>query len=226
MAISDTIEALNQAVVDAKAAIAEKGGTVGDTGLAGLASEIETVPSGGGEDWGTVKYYSVFSVDYGQPYAYGCTVSKTDFLRVTSFILHHDISNNTLSFSYQQGNWWLGNDMEIMEGDGELIGDDATFMAVSGFTMTRSGESASISLSWQISVDTSASLVTADLLDEFEIHSFGNGSGLASVRNITVPIKAVYGFVLGKNTTTIGDDFLRSCRSLRELGSQARPEHD
>lgn len=49
----ESIDSLN----DAKDVITEKGGTVGDTGLAGLADEIESIPSGGGEeDWGTVVY--------------------------------------------------------------------------------------------------------------------------------------------------------------------------
>lgn len=51
--ILDNIDAVNSA----KDVITSKGGTVGDTGLAGLAEEIETIPSGGGtEDWGTIKY--------------------------------------------------------------------------------------------------------------------------------------------------------------------------
>ena len=48
MAIADTILELNDALQDAKTAITTAGGTVGDTGLAGLATEIATIPSGGG----------------------------------------------------------------------------------------------------------------------------------------------------------------------------------
>lgn len=58
--ILDNIDAVNSA----KDAITNKGGTVGDTGLAGLAEEIETIPSGGGLDFGTVTY----SPDYGQTF--------------------------------------------------------------------------------------------------------------------------------------------------------------
>lgn len=48
MAIADTILELNDALQDAKDAITTAGGTVGDTGLTGLATEIATIPSGGG----------------------------------------------------------------------------------------------------------------------------------------------------------------------------------
>lgn len=48
MAIADTILELNDAIQDAKTAVTTAGGTVGDTGLAGLAIEIASIPSGGG----------------------------------------------------------------------------------------------------------------------------------------------------------------------------------
>lgn len=50
MSISSEITALNTNLQNAKSAVTAKGGTIGDTGLAGLASEIATIPSGGGAD--------------------------------------------------------------------------------------------------------------------------------------------------------------------------------
>jgi len=47
MSIADEIQDLNTNLTAAKAAVTAKGGTVGDTGLAGLATEIESIPSGG-----------------------------------------------------------------------------------------------------------------------------------------------------------------------------------
>lgn len=48
MTIASEITALQNNLAAAKTAIETKGGTVGDTGLAGLATEIDTIPSGGG----------------------------------------------------------------------------------------------------------------------------------------------------------------------------------
>ena len=48
MSIATEIEALQTNLASAKTAVQTKGGTVGDTGLAGLADEIATIPSGGG----------------------------------------------------------------------------------------------------------------------------------------------------------------------------------
>lgn len=47
MSIATEIQALNTNLTSAKNAVTAKGGTVGDTGLAGLADEIATIPSGG-----------------------------------------------------------------------------------------------------------------------------------------------------------------------------------
>lgn len=57
MSISQEITDLNTNLTAAKNAVTTKGGTVGDTGLAGLASEIASIPSGGGiTSYGTIKY--------------------------------------------------------------------------------------------------------------------------------------------------------------------------
>lgn len=56
MSIASQLEALSTNLTAAKNAVTTKGGTVGDTGLAGLASEIATIPSGGSEDWGEVTF--------------------------------------------------------------------------------------------------------------------------------------------------------------------------
>lgn len=57
MTIASEITALQNNLMAAKNAVTAKGGTVGDTGLAGLADEIDSIPSGGGgEDWGNITF--------------------------------------------------------------------------------------------------------------------------------------------------------------------------
>jgi hypothetical protein len=58
MSIASEIQDLNTNLAAAKSAVTAKGGTVSDTGLAGLASEIASIPSGGGSlaSYGTVTY--------------------------------------------------------------------------------------------------------------------------------------------------------------------------
>lgn len=57
MSIASEIQALSTNLTAAKNAVTAKGGTVGDTGLAGLATEIASIPSGGSiTSYGTIKY--------------------------------------------------------------------------------------------------------------------------------------------------------------------------
>ena len=59
MSIASEIQALNTNLTSAKNAVTAKGGTVGDTGLAGLADEIASIPSGGEvpSTFGKVSHY-------------------------------------------------------------------------------------------------------------------------------------------------------------------------
>lgn len=58
MSIATELVDLSNNLQSAKTAVSAKGGTVGDTGLSGLASEIGSIPSGGGgiTSYGIVKY--------------------------------------------------------------------------------------------------------------------------------------------------------------------------
>lgn len=64
MSIATEITALNTNLNAAKAAVTAKGGTVGDTGLAGLAAEIATIPSGTAGSWGTITYKDSNEVEH------------------------------------------------------------------------------------------------------------------------------------------------------------------
>lgn len=63
MSIATEITALDTNLNAAKEAVEAKGGTVGDTGLSGLAAEIATIPSGGAV-FGTVTYVDGEDVEH------------------------------------------------------------------------------------------------------------------------------------------------------------------
>lgn len=64
MTIASEIIDLQTNLAAAKAAVTTKGGTVGDTGLAGLASEIATIPSGGSlANYGSITYLDANNVE-------------------------------------------------------------------------------------------------------------------------------------------------------------------
>lgn len=91
MSIASEITALNTNLQAAKDAVVAKGGTVGDTGLAGLASEIGTI-SGGGQtkeptEWGRL-YLLPWTVDFVPRDIYDCTVDSYDIYQIESALIN------------------------------------------------------------------------------------------------------------------------------------------
>lgn len=75
MTIASEITDLQTNLANAKSAVTAKGGTVADTGLAGLASEIATIPSGGGNADKCVKFF-----DYNGDLVASYTVAEANAL--------------------------------------------------------------------------------------------------------------------------------------------------
>lgn len=59
MTIASEIQDLATNLASAKLAVTAKGGTVGDTGLAGLATEIASIPAGGGLEPKDINFYDL-----------------------------------------------------------------------------------------------------------------------------------------------------------------------
>lgn len=80
MSIATELVDLSNNLQSAKTAVTAKGGTVGDTGLAGLASEIGSIPTGGGTitSYGTVTYLDGNNVEQTVEMA-----AEKDFLELT-----------------------------------------------------------------------------------------------------------------------------------------------
>lgn len=107
MSIATEITALNNNLTAAKNAVTAKGGTVGNTGLAGLATEIASIPSGGASmpPYGQIEYYwDVRDVYLAE--GDGCTVTIVDADAYAAFF------ENTFApmggardLQYQNGEW-------------------------------------------------------------------------------------------------------------------------
>lgn len=83
MSIASEITALNTNLTAAKNAVTSKGGSVGDTGLAGLATEIASIPVGGGGDEpageGTITGYNTATGEI-TGYGFGSTAGSVYLL--------------------------------------------------------------------------------------------------------------------------------------------------
>lgn len=108
MTIASEIEDLQTNLAAAKAAVTTKGGTVGDTGLAGLATEIASIPSGGGSTlppYGKVVYYWDIRTEYDADGS-GCTVTIVDMTLYGNFYETAFGSGGGMAqLMYQNGNW-------------------------------------------------------------------------------------------------------------------------
>lgn len=87
MTIASEIQDLSTNLAAAKNAVTTKGGTVGDTGLAGLSAEIESIPSGGGGG-ATIFYLNVPDFEEAAPIYKdeNCTVIATNMDIHNAFI--------------------------------------------------------------------------------------------------------------------------------------------
>lgn len=106
MSIASEIQDLQSNLQAAKSAVTTKGGTVADTGLAGLASEIASIPSGGSiSSYGTVKY-TENGVDKTVE-----MVTEEDYLELTIGVNNTMIEINNISINKD----WI---KEVTVGDG------------------------------------------------------------------------------------------------------------
>lgn len=122
MSIATEITALHTNLRAAKSAVTAKGGTVGDTGLAGLASEIATIPSGGGDsyvppipsEFGVIHYWSSFSTEWRLNSSYGCTVNSVDQTKLVAYMNSVAPTETNINFEYADwmGGWYFYGDEE------------------------------------------------------------------------------------------------------------------
>lgn len=110
MTIASELQDLQTNLQAAKTAVTTKGGTVGDTGLAGLAAEIASIPSGGGTfscktDYGRfwhVPWETVIAIGYSD----GCSV-VVDNDKFTAYLENNPIrsfgEDERANFDYDTG---------------------------------------------------------------------------------------------------------------------------
>lgn len=91
MTIASEITDLQTNLAAAKAAVTTKGGTVGNTGLAGLATEIASIPSGGGGGGNSIPDYHGYGyVLYKSANDDGLSPSRYDFQSASDLDLFCD----------------------------------------------------------------------------------------------------------------------------------------
>jgi hypothetical protein len=226
MSIATEITALNTNLTAAKNAVTAKGGTVGDTGLAGLATEIASIPSGGGglTDWGVVSFYSIFGESY-DINADQCTVNSVDRDRLELFLaVQEDPSMIEFSYGpvYDPGTgqptgeyvWRYG-----WGGDVSIAPEDMAATTGIDVTVDDGATYAQISMSKEVTVDTTSPIISL-VLDEAGYTGLGNSDysdDFFHVDSFDIARKAIVGFVFGTNPTSTPSWLLSGCTNLTSI---------
>lgn len=104
MSIASELENLQTNLAAAKSAVTAKGGTVGNTGLAGLATEIASIPSGGGVEitgYGRLEFYKNIITEFFVS-GDGCEVEIIDQDLFETWYYE----SGALDLQYENGGWY------------------------------------------------------------------------------------------------------------------------
>lgn len=208
MSIATEIEDLNTNLTAAKGAVTAKGGTVGDTGLAGLASEIASIPAGGGNvpigDYGKVAYYTRLSFVVENIMAMGCNAEVVDSSKLMPFV-----DGNGVELRYEDGSWqvgWGGDTYTTAEVESEL-GVRITNIVDNFAEVDIMGTS-------DVDITSERKECTIDTLQDFGEFYTNSSSSVALPNGDTIVPSQIVGYILGSEITSIGNDFLGGCSNF------------
>lgn len=219
MTIASEITDLQTNLANAKAAVTAKGGTVGNTGLAGLATEIAGIPSGGGGPipvYGKIEYHSWTSSAVVQS-SDGCTIDNIDEKVFFSYLSSLDDGSGTgssptaVSFNYNGNGWVCDYDPET-----EILPEKME--TKTGITVTIDGGSwVHFDIEKQTTVDTNSPLNSWYLSSDADLDIFVNSSGSSSFYindGLIIPSDAIVSFQCGTSVTSLPGYFMYLIHNL------------
>ena len=239
MTIASEITDLQTNLAAAKAAVTTKGGTVGDTGLAGLATEIASIPGGGGYTgtlYGKVTIHSGFGVEW-TPYTNGCTVTITNQnLWETMFwntsILDGglgfpkiDVSNPAgIAFGTVNSDGFQGT-LSLQNAAGEPLelywnlNDPTELSSQIGFEVVFDDgvTEGDVSIEGTFTVDYNSATTDIILPDAASFSNFTTQLDDMHINGLTFPREAIVAFEVGNSVTTTPSNFLANLTTLSSV---------
>ena len=240
MTIASEITDLQTNLANAKAAVTAKGGTTGNTGLSGLATEIASIPSGGGGYTGTPYGKVTIVTGYGTEWLlnswYGCTVTIVD----------EDFWDKYYSTPIPEGG--LGYQKIDASNPSGFIYATVQDMGVFGEITLQTADYQTVNFSWdlndpsslssqiglevvfeegetqggfdmtgQFSIDTSS--VTSDITipDSTTYTNFDTHGYMTSINGLEFPREAIVGFEFGNLVTSVPNQFLVGCSNIASV---------
>ena len=212
MSIASEITALNNNLTAAKSAVTAKGGTVGDTGLAGLAAEIESIPSGGGGDdpgnWGLVYYWPETKLTVEHIDANNCTASVVDedlLKKAIESMPYASQGQFNFDFNFQQGEGWMN--WELSE-EPMTTADLLNYgIEVTDFD-EKTAEYAMIMIMGNIEIDKTVPVVKLQVQSEEEFLRLRDPGRVEESFEPLVPLGRIQKYMIGRAVTTLPNDFI------------------
>lgn len=209
MSVQSEIIDLQNHLQSAKMAVNNAGGGIGNTGLAGLASEIASIPTGGEVEvgsFGKVAYYDkTFIID--NINAMGCKAEVVDIDKVIQWA-----DSSYLFIRSEEGSWYING------GDGPYtISDIETLVGV--LITDVEDDWAEIHIRGEIGPNfagkrTECAIQTIEEFEEFYFN-YNIDKREASLPNgETIDQNQITEFILGPDCLELGDYFLAQCHGL------------
>lgn len=213
MTIASEIQDLQTNLAAAKNAVVAKGGTTGNTGLAGLANEIAGIPSGGGGGpipvYGKIEYHS-WTSSASAEFSDGCTIDNIDERVFFKYLSSLDDGSGTGSSPTSAGFNYNGNGW-VCDYDQETVILPEEMETKTGITVTVDGSWASFMVEKQTTVDTNSPLNSWYLSSNAGLDSFANSMNSSSYYindGLIIPSGAIVSFQCGTSVTSLPGYFM------------------
>lgn len=210
MSIASELQDLQNNLESAKSAVTTKGGTVGDTGLAGLAAEIASIPSGGGGDdpgnWGLVYYWPETKLTVQDVHGDNCAARVADEDLLKKAIESTGMGSQfNLNIDFQQGEGWRCWELsEEPMSTADLLNYG---IEVTNFD-EETAEYAYIMIYGEIEVDKTVPVVKVQVQNEEEFLRLRDPNWAGESFEPLVPLTRIQKYAIGKTVTELPDYFI------------------
>lgn len=239
MTIASEITDLQTNLANAKAAVTAKGGTTGNTGLAGLATEIASIPSGGGytgTPYGKVTIVTGYGTEWSVSSWYGCMVTIVDSDLWDKYY-STPINDGGLGYSKINVDNPSGNvfaTVQDMGGYGEITLQNADYQSVSLQWELDDPTSLSTEIGIEVVFEEGETQGGFDMFGQFIVDTTSAAAGITipdlttytnfNTYNLTIPINglefprdAIVGFEFGNLVTSVPNNFLAVCPNITSV---------
>lgn len=215
MSLQSELTDLTTNLSAAKAAVVTKGGTVGDTGLAGLEAEILAIPTTKQLDWGEISYYTVaITPSATNTLAENATIiSQTDITKFISERLYVQEDCTVEAWYYMESGVLRCNWSAPHSGGQQFTAQELQYQYGIEISLIDSSTYAHLTWSYVVGgIDKTSRVDTVELTSQAEYTSLGASDKTdfddITIGSTTLKWGAIKSFTFGDVPTTVPSNFL------------------